>query len=203
MPEQISTRRQPSQQRSRERHERILAAAKSLIADKGSDRVKMSEVAALAEMSIGALYQYFPDKAAIVRTLAAGYSVESRACIEQGLAAAHDIDSLQRAYEGLIDEYYAIGLADPVMRDVWSGMQADKELMALELADSRASAKLVAAAIRRARPRVNAKKAELTALLVWQLGEATMRLAVTLPRKDGDVLVATFKRMTWRELSQT
>ena len=29
-----------------------------------------------------------------------------------------------------------------------------------------------------------------------------MRLAITLPRKEGDALVATFKRMTWREMSQ-
>ena len=87
MSEHIASRRQPSQQRSRERHDRILAAAKSLIAGKGSDRVKMSEVAALAQMSIGSLYQYFPDKGAIVRTLAERYSAESRACIEQALAA--------------------------------------------------------------------------------------------------------------------
>ena len=202
MSEHIASRRQPSQQRSRERHDRILAAAKSLIAEKGSDRVRMSEVAALAQMSIGSLYQYFPDKGAIVRTLAERYSAESRACIEQALAAVRDLDGLQAAYEGLVDQYYGLGLADPVMRDVWSGMQADKQLMALELDESRACGALLAAAIRRARPRVNAKKVELSAFLIWQLGEATMRLAITLPRKEGDALVATFKRMTWREMSQ-
>lgn len=195
-------RRQPAQQRSRDRVDRILAAAKALIAEKGSDRVKMSEVAALAEMSIGSLYQYFPNKSAVIRSLAERYSAESRACIQEALASVSDLDGLRMAYEGLLDQYYELVLADPVRRDVWSGMQADKHLMALELQESRACGALLAAAIRRARPRANAKKIASSAFLIWQLGEAAMRLAVSLDRKEGDALVATFKRMTWREISQ-
>lgn len=202
MSEQISARRQPAQQRSRDRLDRILDAAKQLIAEKGSDRVKMSEVAALAQMSIGALYQYFPDKSAIIRTLAGRYSAECRACIEGALTPVRDLAGLRVAYEGLLDQYYELFLADPAMRDVWSGMQADKQLMTLELQESRASGALLAAAMRRARPRASAKKIAASAFLVWQLGEAAIRLAISLDRKEGDALMASFKRMTWREISE-
>ena len=58
-----SHQRSLAQQRSRERLERILAAASELIAEKGSDQVKMSELAELAGISIGSLYQYFPTRA--------------------------------------------------------------------------------------------------------------------------------------------
>ena len=50
------TRRNPTQQRSRERQERILAVATQLIAAKGSDQLKMSEIAERSEISIGSLY---------------------------------------------------------------------------------------------------------------------------------------------------
>ncbi|MFX6225919.1 helix-turn-helix domain-containing protein, partial [Acinetobacter baumannii] len=63
-------RRQPSQNRSRERVERRLAVATELLAAHGSDAMRMGESAERAGVSIGSLYQYFPDKAAIIRTLA-------------------------------------------------------------------------------------------------------------------------------------
>ncbi len=44
--------------------------------------MRMSEVAEKAGISIGSLYQYFPDKSAIVRTLAERYNAYSRECIE-------------------------------------------------------------------------------------------------------------------------
>ncbi|RUU02593.1 TetR family transcriptional regulator, partial [Mesorhizobium sp. USDA-HM6] len=48
-----SPRRAPTQQRSRERVERMLAAASALIAEQGSDAMRMGEVAERAGVSIG------------------------------------------------------------------------------------------------------------------------------------------------------
>lgn len=197
----LSHQRSLAQQRSRDRLERILSAASKLIAEKGSDLVKMSEVAELAEISIGSLYQYFPDKRAIIRTLAERYAAASRTCIEQALADVRDLADLRAAFASLVDQYYAIFLAEPVMRDIWSGMQADKELMAIELAESRANGALLAAVIRRVHPGADPEKAAASAFLVWQLGEATMRLAISLPRQEGDAIVEAYKRMMLREIA--
>ncbi|TIM19850.1 MAG: TetR/AcrR family transcriptional regulator, partial [Mesorhizobium sp.] len=41
---------------------------------------------------------------------------------------------------------------------------------------------------------------ETTAFLIWQMGEATMRLAISVERQEGDDLVAAYKRMALREL---
>lgn len=87
------------------------------------------------------------------------------------------------------------------MRDIWSGMQADKELMAIELAESRACGALLAAVMRRVNPGADPEKTAASAFLVWQLGEATMRLAISLPRQEGDAIVAAYKRMTLREIA--
>ncbi len=77
--------------------ERLLAAAAALIAEEGSDAMRMSEVAEKAGVSIGSLYQYFPDKAAIIRTLAERYNTEDRACIEAELADVHSAAGLRAA----------------------------------------------------------------------------------------------------------
>lgn len=198
----LSHQRSLAQQRSRDRLERILSAASKLIAEKGSDHVKMSEVAELAGISIGSLYQYFPDKRAIIRTLAERYAAASRKCIEQALADVRDLKGLRDAFASLVDQYYAIFLAEPVMRDIWSGMQADKELMAIELAESRANGALLDAVMRRVHPGADPEKSAASAFLVWQLGEATMRLAISLPRQEGDAIVEAYKRMTLREIAE-
>ncbi|TIY01434.1 MAG: TetR/AcrR family transcriptional regulator, partial [Mesorhizobium sp.] len=112
-----SPRRAPSQQRSRERVERMLAAASALIAEQGSDAMRMGEVAERAGVSIGSLYQFFPDKRAIVWALAERYTAESQACIAAALAEVSDAEGLRRAFSELVDIYYGLFLAEPVMRD--------------------------------------------------------------------------------------
>jgi AcrR family transcriptional regulator len=196
----LAPRRDPVQKRSRERMQRILDAATGLIAREGSDALRMGDVAEKAGISIGSLYQYFPEKGAIIRALAERYGAESRACIEEGLAGVQDLQGLGRAFGQLVDTYYGIFLAEPVMRDIWSGMQADKALSAMELADSRANGELLSRLLLALRPGEDPEAIKASAFLVWQLGEATMRLAVSVERREGDAIVAAYKRMAIREL---
>jgi hypothetical protein len=86
------------------------------------------------------------------------------------------------------------------MRDIWAAMQAERSLREVELAESRINGALVAGVLRRLKPRADPKKLTAKAFLVMQLGEATMRLAVSVPRAEGDVLVETYKRMAIGEL---
>jgi AcrR family transcriptional regulator len=193
-------RRKPAQQRSRERMDRILLVAAGLIESGGSDQLRMSDVAEGAEISIGSLYQYFPDKSAVIRSLAERYNAQSRKCIEEAFENVASRGELETAFGGLIDLYYSIFLAEPVMRDIWSGMQADKTLMELELAENRMCAELLASAMRRAHKKADPKKFAVTALVVWQLGEAATRLAITVGRREGDAIIAGYKRMALREI---
>ena len=194
-------RREPTQRRSRERVERILAVATELIAAQGSDALRMAEVAAKAGISIGSLYQYFPDKAAIIRTLAERINAEGRACIEEGLRDVRDAAGLRDAFGRLIDTYYGLFLAEPVMRDIWSGLQADKGLREIDLEDSRINGRVLAGVLARIDPEADRAGQFTRAFLVMQLGEATMRLAISVGREQGDALVETYKRMALRELS--
>jgi AcrR family transcriptional regulator len=191
-------RKSPTQKRSRERVEHILASACRLIAERGSDTMRMSELAELSGISIGSLYQYFPDKAAVVRTIAERYNAVSRTCIADGLAHVKTTDDLRQAFSVLIDEYYEIFLAEPVMRDIWSAMQADKALRDIELAESRENATLLAAAMSRALPNESRERLQVSALLVMYFGECVMRLAISTGDTEGRALVEAYKHMAYQ-----
>ncbi|GAB5467004.1 MAG: TetR/AcrR family transcriptional regulator [Rhodospirillales bacterium] len=197
---ETALRRLPSQRRSRERVERLLSCASEMIAAEGSDALKMSEVARRAGVSIGSLYQYFPDKSALVRTLAERYNREGRHCIEVGLAGVETLDQLCDAFCRLIDSYYKIFLAEPVIRDIRSATQADRTLRDMELADSRANGAILAEALVRVRPVADRQALASRTFFIMHLGEATMRLAISVERAEGDALVAAYKRMALTEL---
>ncbi|MEV6065187.1 TetR/AcrR family transcriptional regulator [Nocardia sp. NPDC052001] len=62
-------RRKPSQDRARETRERILDSAAQLFAEHGMAEISTNRIAAHAHISIGSLYRYFDDKAAIIDVL--------------------------------------------------------------------------------------------------------------------------------------
>ena len=195
-----SLRKMPNQRRSRERVEKILGCAVELIAKNGSDAMRMNEVARLCDISIGSLYQYFPDKGAIIQTLAERYNAQGKDCIETGLAHVSTTEELCDAFGGLVDEYYELFLAEPVMRDIWSGTQADQTLREIELVNSRENGAELVKALTRLGSVMGEEDLAAAAFLIMHLGEATMRLAISVSRDEGEKLVTAYKRMALTEL---
>lgn len=68
--DQLSPRRKPSQERSRDRVERILDATASLLSEMAVDKITTAAIAAKAGVPIGSVYQYFPNKLAVLAQLA-------------------------------------------------------------------------------------------------------------------------------------
>ncbi|MFC5760234.1 TetR family transcriptional regulator [Rhizobium sp. GCM10022189] len=62
----ISSRKSPKQTRSNELVNAILQAAVQVLAQEGAQRFTTARVAERAGVSVGSLYQYFPNKAAIL-----------------------------------------------------------------------------------------------------------------------------------------
>jgi AcrR family transcriptional regulator len=196
-------RKAPTQKRSRERVENILKVACELISTHGSDAMKMGELAEKAGVSIGSLYQYFPDKASIIHALADRYNDESQHCIEEALAETQTAKELITAFDQLIDTYYELFLAEPVICDIWTGTQADKTLRDMEMEVSRANADQLTRAILRIRKNDgDASVLSARCLLIMYSGEATMRLAISVPPSEGREIVASYKRMVRREIEE-
>jgi AcrR family transcriptional regulator len=62
-------RKQPRQRRARATFDAVVEAAARILAEEGAPRLTTNRIAERAGVSIGSLYQYFPDRAAIVRAL--------------------------------------------------------------------------------------------------------------------------------------
>ena len=66
-------RRQPKQVRSQERVKQILDVAEQLFLEVGYESTTTRAIAARARVSVGSLYQFFPDKEAILKALSVRY----------------------------------------------------------------------------------------------------------------------------------
>ena len=64
-----NTRRTPKQERARATVDAILEATAQLLVAEGTGRVSTNRIAKRAGVSVGTLYQYFPDKNAIIRAV--------------------------------------------------------------------------------------------------------------------------------------
>ncbi len=62
-------RKSPKQRRSRELVERLLEATAATLAERGLDDTTTNHIAERAGVSIGSLYQYFPDKESLLEAL--------------------------------------------------------------------------------------------------------------------------------------
>ena len=200
MTETLGIRRQPTQARARERVERILAAATALIAETGSDAVRMTELAERAGVPIGSLYQYFPDKPAILRTLAMRVMERVRDGLRQNLEGLEDAKDAIMRVDATMVGYYDLFLNEPVTRDIWSATQSDKALQELDIEDSRENGRIFSAALKHLVPKRNHARLETASFLLMQLSGSAVRLAIAVGRKEGDRQIAEFRSIMRREL---
>lgn len=85
----LNQRKQPHQARSQTTVEAIVEAAAQLIGRKGLDGFNTNAVAERAGVSIGSLYQYFPNKDAIMATLIRRTQEERAMALGAVLAQQH------------------------------------------------------------------------------------------------------------------
>ena len=90
-PKPLGMRRQPRQARSRKRVKQILETAEQMFISEGYSAVTTNAIAAQAEVPIGSLYQFFPDKEAIVQALAVQYAE----LLRQRLVDIHSAEASQ------------------------------------------------------------------------------------------------------------
>jgi AcrR family transcriptional regulator len=84
----------------------IVSAASSLFGAHGFDGTTMKAIAQRAGLSIGSLYQYFPDKDAIVHALAGSYIQAWESKTDALILTGGEMDLAQltrRAVEGMVD----------------------------------------------------------------------------------------------------
>jgi AcrR family transcriptional regulator len=153
-------RREPRQARSRARVAQILAAADGILSVEGFEALTVRRIAQEAGVPVGSIYQFFPDKAAVLDALARGYIGEFDAAIEalvadaEAYAAAEPAGSVPGDADSsgwgdpvgrLVDEFADLYRSRPGYVALWSGRHLSPELARADEANNLA----IAAGVRR------------------------------------------------------
>lgn len=107
----MEPRKRPAQARSAETVAAIVEAAARILEDKGFRGYNTNDVAARAGVSIGSLYQYFPNKDAITKALLRRETEPLSAALEQ----VGDAPSLAEGLRHFIHAAVAHQLRRPVL----------------------------------------------------------------------------------------
>ncbi|MGW2962563.1 TetR family transcriptional regulator [Streptomyces sp. NPDC001220] len=113
-------RRTPQQARSKARLARVLEAAERVLVAEGVAALTTTRVAAAAKVSVGSLYQYLPDRDAIIDALAATYFSRLEGAMDD-LVRAAGTEHWDDPVGVLIDGFAALYRAEHGFRALWFG----------------------------------------------------------------------------------
>ncbi|MFB9950235.1 TetR family transcriptional regulator [Rhizobium puerariae] len=192
-PRRGSLRRIPKQERSRERIDEILKVSMELIGRKGIDAVTMKEIAALSGGPIASVYQYFPNKSAIIAMLYERYVEEVRSFITEQTERIATADDALDATAALFDLYYYKMRQEPSTQDLLNAIQADKTLAHLDIVETRFQAEVFYGATEQFVRESLRENYLRTLLVMFHMSGATLRLALLVPDDEAMQIVLQFK----------
>jgi AcrR family transcriptional regulator len=185
----LGMRRHPSQARAQRTFSTVLDAAVALIEREGIERATTRRIALAAGVSIGAVYEYFPNKESIVSHLGTNWLRRIREIIEAlhpSHSAIPDLLGYLHRMQGDIEQLYR---DQPGLLAVVRLMGAIPELRAAEQAHDAAVLASVASALRHYAPDADPAEVQstascmiimshgvLSACLIAQIGDATRLL---------------------------
>lgn len=176
--------RAPVQERARRRRESFLDATERLLARSGLDAITTNAVAAEAGASIGTLYEYFPDRAALLSALLERYGERLHARIDEALTSAGD--DWQSACDTVVDAFARFWMDEPGYRPLWlATLSASSDTAALLASTGErwgdAFTTRVAKVIARFAPALRPAERRLTARIVVHLVSSLLFVAMQGP----------------------
>ena len=99
----ISPRKTPKQQRSKSLTEAILEASTRILSTLGYDAATTNRVAEMAGVSIGSLYQYFPNRDALIAGVIERHLKKQKEAFEQ-VIASHDGEPAELVIDHIVSD---------------------------------------------------------------------------------------------------
>lgn len=172
-------RREPRQARGHKRIDRLLDAADALFAKVGFDAVSTNAIARKARTSIGSLYQFFPNKEALLHALAERYLKELRTLH----ASVFVVENAGLPIEDLL-WLVVRSLADfhqqhPGFQPLFHGSSTSRHLAAAERSLSSECYAQVEAMLAHRLPRLTTERRRLIAMINVEVTKALMPMSET------------------------
>jgi len=190
----------PSQARSQERLERIQDSAAEVFAELGFDAATMEGIAARADTSIGSVYQFFPNKRALLYAIAIRYAERVQRLFDEIVDGVSDGASWDVFLDRSIDALVEFHRREPGFRALvrnWSS----QEFLAQDEASTREFIRRTEALIALRFP---AMASERRTVIASVLVESVSALLITSSRRDAQrapAIVAEWKAMLHRWLA--
>ncbi len=197
----LQPRKRPRQQRSERTRDQILDAAVEVFAQHGYKHGTTNRIAERADISIGSLYQYYPNKDAILLELACRH-------VDAGVAATADrlkagvIDSVEDAVRDTVVAAIDNHRQDPeYLRVLIEQAPRSRELLA-KVAERQQESVRAVKTLLSGRPEVVVKDIDAAARLVVLTIESVVHQAMSAPRNlDPDTLQTELVAMLTRYLT--
>lgn len=192
-------RKKPIQARSKQRVESILAVAENRLIELGYDDLKMSDIAKIANVPIGSVYQYFPNKTAIISSLLQVKMQETQAEVKDELSrlpsGENFIEYLNDTVSRLVDTLYKRYRYDESVRALWNAARSDHQLQDLVLEDNLANGELIYQSLHLLVAHIPPTRIRAIANMVCDIIGSALRMAASVDEPQGDIMSEELKVM--------
>lgn len=131
-----SSRRKPSQDRSKERMEKILTVAEACILKAGAANLKISDIASASGMANASVYQYFSNREKIIQALLERYLDFFYEKNTQLLSPVDSVEAFLLYLEDVVYGYHDYVKSNMTYRAIWMDSQGWSELRAIDRKDN-------------------------------------------------------------------
>jgi AcrR family transcriptional regulator len=168
-------RKLPKQERSRVTVESILIATTRILTEEGYDRFNTNRVAELAGVSVGSLYQYFPNKEALIFALAEDHANEMVQLVQAHLEETANT-SVQDLIAQIIKATIAAHAVNPILHKVLNE-QIPRSSEMRQIAEKK-MALMMRSYLEQRQDQIRCENPDLTVFIVGQTIEALTHSAV-------------------------
>ena len=185
-----SVRAAPQQERSARRLAGFLQAAAELFSEVGFADTTMQAIADRSESSIGALYNYFPDKQSVAATLLSAYAEELQWRLQSLMEHSGKLSTAQFA-GAFIDCIIQFAQERPAYLNLHSAPIRFRR----DPAARKALRSIIAQAFRTKNPSLSTERAMLAANVAVQIVKGMINLYLESETKMKVLVVAEFRRV--------
>ncbi|MDX6261005.1 MAG: hypothetical protein QOH84_2693 [Kribbellaceae bacterium] len=180
-------RRTPTQDRANRQVERILDAACAEVVERGYDAASTSSIARRAEIAVGSVYRYFPDKRTLIQAIERRNQHRYTEAVRERLAVVAD---WREAVDVTLNTFREMHTTDPGFRAVVLSGLGDPDLEATpgEFDDQHAGEFAELLTLRFGAR--DSHEFRLSVTLTIAMGEALAHLADRLPAADAEYVLA-------------
>ncbi|TGK03025.1 TetR/AcrR family transcriptional regulator [Leptospira langatensis] len=142
-PEKMNLRKSPSQKRAIERVQYILDIVTGLLDEVGTEAITTNLIAQKAGIPIGSLYQYFPNKHAIISAAGERHLARVNDMVMDFIDSKPDMSNWESLVDQLIDAFARFYKTEPGFIPIWSNKNLDPQLVSIDRENNRAIANFV------------------------------------------------------------